>query len=542
MSFTIINRHLSLRLLYIQTVIRIIFVIIIFFIDLGNETETMFPFEIKLSFISGIVIASISYIFLLKKIENKKDYLFYFQIFLELFVTTGLLFIINSNTLLIIFLYLLSITNSTIILLRLGALISATLSTILSIIVYYLKGHFVFDISVFSLSFFKIAFPSMVSNISIYFSFAVIITIFVEQLQKQEQNIKDKERELNEQKELKQVIIDSIDSGLIALNKDGYIRYINSIGETILFNTTENSIKNINKEFDLKTHFHSIFPKSILLGKKIRDEFNYNNKIIGFTINPLKDPNSKNDGFIIIFQDLTEIRKNKELFARNQRLAYIGQLSASIAHEIRNPLAAISASFQMIKRFNSENEKIERLSQIGEKECNRLNNLIKDFLDYAKKDDIELVKIEPIKILKEIQEIFLLENRVVNIDKSLENIELLGDNQKIYQIFFNIIKNGLEASNNNSVNIILNKNNENIVEIGIHNLGEPIPDEVKKELFLPFFTTKTKGTGLGLAIASKFMDLHFGDIRVESSIEKGTTFYLLFKKDRKYTKENISFI
>ncbi|MBN2693254.1 hypothetical protein JXR93_01205 [bacterium] len=567
MIFNRINQHLSLRLLYIQTSIRIVFVAIIFFIDLSNDNESIVPFEIKLVFISGIIVASIAYISLLKKFNRQKNYLFYFQIFLELFVTTGLLFIIHSNTLLIIFLYLLSITNSTIILLRLGAFISAFLSTILSIIVYYLKGHFVFDIPVFSFSFFKVAFPSIVSNISIYFSFAVIITIFVEQLRKQEENLKEKEKELNEQKELKQTIIDSIDSGLIALNRDGYIRYINSIGEKILFNTsfdnyrykllnslttkivnTQNEDLNssINKttiekneinieksnESELDVHFHSIFPKNIALNNKIRDEFVYNNKTIGFTINPLNDPNSKNDGFIIIFQDLTEIKKNKEIFARNQRLAYIGQLSASIAHEIRNPLAAISASFQMIKRFNDENEKIERLSQIGEKECNRLNNLIKDFLDYARKDDIEFKNISLMSILKEIQELFLLENKNLNIDTSIENVEIYGDNQKIYQILFNIIKNGFEASFDNTVNIILYQNDDNFTKIGINNVGEPINDEVKKELFLPFFTTKSKGTGLGLAIASKFMDLHFGEITVESSSELGTTFYLLFKKDK----------
>lgn len=519
-----LNYFFSFNKLVIQTIIRVIFIILIFLIDLLSNKQSEYSLPFKSSFILLTIFVSIFYLFLLNRYKNKKI-LIYIQIVLDLSFTTGLLFIIESTSFLNIFLYLLSIINSTIILLRIGAIISASLSSILTSVVYYVKQNDVFSDFVLNLDFIKAVAPNIVAYISVYFSFAVIVTLFIEQLDKQNRTIIENEKEIEKQKKLKQIMIDSIESGMIALDKEGLILYINKTGQKIL---------SIYYKDYLSKHIKFLFENIDLNDtndSNERIEIRYNELFIDYTINNLNDPDKENNGYIIIFYDVTEIKKQKEIAKRNEQFAYIGQLAAYIAHEIRNPLAAMSGSFQMIKKIiNNTNSTVERLATIGDKEINRLNVLITEFLDYTKIDNLTYSVANVGELLKEI---ISFNEFVVQIDERLLNINIKCDKDKINQIFLNLIKNSCDATELKDagfvkIYLIENKKYYSII---IEDNGCGIEKDNLKRIFEPFFTTKQKGTGLGLAIVHKIITSHKGTIEVESTENVGTKFILNFLKE-----------
>jgi len=518
MNLRKINNFLSLEKLTIQTSLRIVFIIIIFVFDfLFEKPKDTDIIILKLSFILVSITLSILMVLLIRFYE-RKVFLLYLQVFIDLVLTTIIVFLIQKTNFLITFLYLLSITNASIVLFRTGAFIAAISSTVLTVVVYSLMMNF----KILTINY-DFLINNTVYSLITYFSYATMISILTESLAKKDELIYQRELELNIEKQIKNIIIDKMYSGIIVVDNDGYIIFMNIKAVEILSLYEYRSLK-INDLLVELTDFETNQKK----------EIKYKDKILGLTVTPLSDEQSDIKGFMIIFKDITDEFKLKETIKAQERLAYIGRISASIAHEIRNPLASISASLQIIPRFIDKNpQKIKKLTDIGLKEINRLNSLITDFLDYAKIDKLDIEMIDLLVILNDIGDLYEFKEGEDLIFKynDIKKILINGDKNKLKQVFINLIKNGFEATDDDDKKIIIEySETEYEYIISVKDSGAGIEEDILTHILEPFFTTKKTGTGLGLSLVNKFISLHNGRININSKLGEGTEFIIYLPK------------
>lgn len=238
---------------------------------------------------------------------------------------------------------------------------------------------------------------------------------------------------------------------------------------------------------------------------------------------------------LILVHDTTEMRLLQEKVQQKEKLAAIGQLAAGIAHEIRNPLAGISGSIQLLSS-EAKNPDDQKLMKIILKEIDRLNLLITDFLDYSKpekkpdqKIDLAFVVdecIHNIKLSAHFKEGF-------EIISHIYSVQITGHTHQLKQAFLNILMNSVQAARPDvqlKINIDF-VDQGNFLLVNIKDNGQGMNEEVQKRLFEPFYTTKSKGTGLGMAITHKIFESHGVDVKINSEVGIGTEFILTFKKE-----------
>ena len=261
---------------------------------------------------------------------------------------------------------------------------------------------------------------------------------------------------------------------------------------------------------------------------------------------PIKNKNGDIVGIEGIIRDITDRKKIEDQIRRSERLASIGELAASIAHEIRNPLGAISNSVCMLKRDLALNGDDQKLFEMVVEETDRLNNIITNFLTFAHPAEYHFVRSDILAIIDET--LLLLEqderfNEKIKIIKVYENNvpKIYLDQNWIRKVFWNLLVNSIDAMpRGGKIHIHVRRpnvpNNEEI-EIVVADTGKGIPPEIMKKIFEPFFTTKkTKGTGLGLSIVHRIVDNHGGVIDVKSERNKGTSFTIRLPIKNKQVK------
>jgi two-component system sensor histidine kinase PilS (NtrC family) len=233
-------------------------------------------------------------------------------------------------------------------------------------------------------------------------------------------------------------------------------------------------------------------------------------------------------GLLITFQDLTQVKEMELQLKRSDRLAAIGRLSASIAHEIRNPLAAISGSVQMLAEDIGVDEEGKRLMRIVVKEADRLSGLLTNFLIYARPKTPELQAVNVSRVLDEVIEVSRQDRRFGQIgiachypSDMVRNV----DRDQIRQALWSLLINAAEAAGpNGSIRVALNPGDGSL---SIEDDGPGIPEEIQERVFEPFFTTKIAGTGMGLATVFSIIEAHNGTIDIISGSSGGARFSIL---------------
>lgn len=261
---------------------------------------------------------------------------------------------------------------------------------------------------------------------------------------------------------------------------------------------------------------------------------------------PIKDKKGTIIGIEGIMRDITNSKKIEEQIKRSERLASIGELAASIAHEIRNPLGAISNSVGMLKRDLSLRGDDQKLFEMVIEETDRLNSIITNFLTFAHPAEYHFVRSDILEIIDET--LFLLEqdarfhNEIRIVKMYADDIpEVSVDRNWIRKVFWNLLVNSIDAMpRGGKIFIRVGKPKESgnhEIEIAIADTGSGIPPEIIRKIFEPFFTTKkSKGTGLGLSIVHRIVDNHGGVIDVRSEQNKGTTFTIRLPVKNKLIK------
>lgn len=251
--------------------------------------------------------------------------------------------------------------------------------------------------------------------------------------------------------------------------------------------------------------------------------------VVGVTVSPLRDDRDEKIGRVINFSDLTELRRLETHIRRAERLATVGQLAAGIAHEIRNPLASISGSVELLRTNDQASEDDRALMTIVHREIQRLNALIGDLLDYANPKPRQVVELDVANLIDEILQVVKGDRafEAITVESTIERpLKIDGDPAKLRQVIWNLLRNASDAAASGGKHISIEAAFDgDLVTIAIVDDGPGIPADKIAHIFDPFFTTKAKGTGLGLATCHAIVAEHAGRIDVES--EPGRTRFLV---------------
>jgi two-component system sensor histidine kinase HydH len=235
-------------------------------------------------------------------------------------------------------------------------------------------------------------------------------------------------------------------------------------------------------------------------------------------------------GAVTILRDMREIRELQEKVRRSERLASLGRLASGIAHEIRNPLSSIKGFAQYFQGKLKPASQDKGYADIMIREVERLDRVIAGLLDFARPQAPRPERVSIGEILDHSLTLVQsdLQRKEIEVERNYDdgNIILNVDKDQITQAFLNIFKNSLESmEGGGKLRVSLRRNRDKtMVEIRISDTGSGISRENLSRIFDPFFSTKKKGTGLGLAITLKIIENHGGEIGVDSSQGKGTTF------------------
>jgi two-component system sensor histidine kinase PilS (NtrC family) len=249
---------------------------------------------------------------------------------------------------------------------------------------------------------------------------------------------------------------------------------------------------------------------------------------LGFSASPLFAETGETTGTVITFQDLTHIRALEETSRRQDRLAAIGRMAASIAHEIRNPLAAMRGSIQMLRADMEGESSQTELMEIILRESDRLNRIISDFLSYARPRSVIHSKVDVGDLLKQTFTLLrhsseISDSQIIEEEIPASPVLINADSEQLRQVFWNLARNGLQAMpTSGTLRATVESCPHNRLRIAFSDTGRGMSPEQVEHLFEPFSST-TGGTGLGLSIVYQIIRDHGGTINVRSREGQGTT-------------------
>lgn len=250
---------------------------------------------------------------------------------------------------------------------------------------------------------------------------------------------------------------------------------------------------------------------------------------IGYSLTRLKDAQGQHQGYILIFQDLTEKRQLQNELRVKDRMAAVGELAAGIAHEVGNPLTAISGSAQMLSSAMSADASGAQLLRIILKESQRLDRTIKGFLRFARPRDSALVRFDVVEVLRE--HLALLRNSPeitpqhrLELETEEDPVMILADADQVSQILWNLSRNATRAMpDGGTLKFSGFKSGEGTFVLEVADTGRGMTAEQQARLFEPFQSYFDRGMGVGMSIVYRIVQEHGGRLRVESAEGRGTT-------------------
>ena len=326
--------------------------------------------------------------------------------------------------------------------------------------------------------------------------------------------------------QLNSAIVANSESGILTTTVSGRIRVFNPYAEAIVgLSQSDAYDKPIETVFPLLSGFYTHSAQREL-------EFQTSDGTaltLGYRVAPFNDSKGIRAGYIMNFRDITDIRRMEAALKKADRLAAVGELSARMAHEIRNPLAALCGSVQLISSVADIKETDARLLDIITREAERLDVLISEFLMYARPATPRFEKVE---LHTYLEKVFLFIGHAPHfLNIALQNMvqectDVSVDPNQFRQVILNLLQNAAEAMPDGGSIRIESFVSLAAVSISVTDTGPGIPVDALQHLFEPFWTTKPAGTGLGLAISYRIIEAHNGTIAVESPSAGGCRFVI----------------
>jgi two-component system, NtrC family, sensor histidine kinase PilS len=380
-------------------------------------------------------------------------------------------------------------------------------------------------------------------NIISFYLIALLASFVVEKEKKTRALLAERESAFNQLDLLYRAIIESVDAGILTIDLEGRIKSFNRAAEEI---TGWRFASLANKRLqDIFPNWEELYMHKDNTGENVKGRFEMpvvviqdRHLILGCALSALRDHSGKKIGDILIFQDLTKVKELEAVLERNRRLAFVGEMAAGLAHEIRNPLASISGSIQMLMKEASLGTTEGRLMQVIMRGKDQLEGFIKDFLLLARHDrgpHQEIMISDVIREVLEAAQVMPEWNRNIEISTNLAAGSVIkGNRQEMRQLIWNLILNAAQAMPEGG-NLAVSVRKKNLptqegLEIVVADNGEGITVENEKMIFEPFFTTKERGTGLGLAIVMRIINSYGGNLVLESTPRDGTKFVIWLPK------------
>ena len=375
---------------------------------------------------------------------------------------------------------------------------------------------------------------NMATNFAGFYATALLTSYLSEKLKKTFEELDANRQNLAELRALNQNVVESIPSGLITLSPDGIVTFVNPAGSLILQRDLHSAIGRRVSELEFFSDQEWYEVRATLTTsspvRKERDDFHIGDELhsFGYAVTPLNTIEGVASGYTLIFQDLTDMKKLEAELRLKDRMAAVGELSAGIAHEIRNPLAAIAGSVQVLRKSTALSPQEERLMSIILKESDRLNKSIADFLRFVKPQEKRAAEFDIAANLAETLDL-LVNSAELRADHVIERAivppayTVVGDADQIRQVFWNLARNAVQAMPGGGCLRVSTEVSGGTYRILFADTGRGMTDADQRRLFQPFRTSFPSGTGLGMAISYRIVQEHGGRIDVLSSEGAGTT-------------------
>ncbi len=337
-----------------------------------------------------------------------------------------------------------------------------------------------------------------------------------------------------------ELVVNSVNAGLLVVSRTGFIQFHNPAATGLLGGALfQAKITDVLPDLGWP-QWVMTFDDVNQQRKEIRiAKENDVERIIEVVAAPFRDETDRPKGWLLRLEDRTDLKALEDQLRQKEKLAAVGQLAAGIAHEIRNPLASISGSIQLMMGDSVINiDEQRKLMSIVSREIDRLNNLITEFLEYVRPEQKATTQVDINAILREVAEMIRFNSKLrQDVEQKLElksNCQILGNKDKLKQAFLNFVVNAYQAMEKSEKPVLELKTEDEAdkVVLVIRDNGCGIKKENLHRIFEPFHTTKPQGSGLGLAITHKILEAHSARVLVDSEVGTGTKFLIEFPAER----------
>jgi two-component system, NtrC family, sensor histidine kinase PilS len=503
-------------------------------LSLGTEAFQGRIEEHLYAIIGGIYVASLLSMVLLRRRRFLRG-LAHAHIAADVLAATGLVYLTGGPESIFTILYPVAIVNGAMGLGRRGAVLGAAAASLaFCALVFGMENGLIQPASAY-LAHAPLPAPrvalTVLLNLSAFLLAGALASFLAEQVQGARAQLEERQTRLDKLEALYSAIVKSISSGIVAVDDQGRVTYLNRAGL---------EITGLTEERVLGQNLHEMIPA---LGEAL-NRSNWNGRqrneatvrgadgrerVLGWAAARLAEGAHGN---VIVFQDLTDFRRMEEAMRRADRLAVVGVLAAGLAHEIRNPLAAMCGSIELLSRSPKLGQNEKRLMQVVRAEGERLEALVMDFLAFAKPASPNLAAVEAGPLVVETVDVFRREAALKGVSVAVEVDPAVWwsvDVNQIKSVLWNLLGNARDATDAGGHITVKLRRQPGQALLDVEDSGHGIDADDLPRIFDPFFTTKPVGvgTGLGLSICHSLLSAMGGEIEVASKVGVGTRFLIL---------------
>jgi len=432
------------------------------------------------------------------------------------------------------FLYVLSVTAACVLLSRVGGLTIAAAGTVFYTGLVF--GRTVLPVTLFEAPKESTALEivTIFLNAGTFLIVAILAGGLAERFRSTREELETKQADLKDLEAFTDLVFHSVGTGIIAIDGEQRVTALNQAAERITGVAAHAAVGRPWSVFGAGIALESIEPeievpdgppawREVMLRRAGRDE-----TPVRMTFSALRDGDGRRIGLIATCDDLSAIRAMEARMRAADRLASLGRMAANIAHEIRNPLASLSGAVEVLAA-GAVDETRERLGNIVLKETDRLNTIIRDFLEYARPAPLNRVTLNVAEVVDEV--LVLLEHRATPgtlkvVREFPATLSWSVDRQQFRQVVWNLCLNALQAMPDGGELTVSMTGTTGRLLVRVADTGEGITGDDLAHIFEPFYSTKIDGTGLGLALVHRVVQDHGGEIDVQSRAGVGAVFTL----------------
>jgi two-component system sensor histidine kinase PilS (NtrC family) len=519
--------------------LRVIFAVLFLGVTAWFQIKADSPFRPQLyplyNIIIGICFLTIIYLLFLRWLKGLMAFA-HWQVLFDILLVTAIIYVTGGVDSFLSPLYFLAIISGSIFLGRRGGFYAASASSIAYGLIMDLDFYKILPqkykvISSGMLYAWDDILTTIVTNILAFFVIAYLTGYLSERTARVERRLEKREIDFKRLEALNNYIVENINSGILTLDKNNRITSFNKNAEKLTgYFLRDVYYKDVSEVFpDLMANLLSLGNDLPFRVEKTLRRADGVELFIGFSVST---PEDVDDDKIIIFQDLTRMREMEEQLKRDERLKSLGELAAGIAHEVRNPLASMSGSIQVLKEDLKPGDiESRRLMDIILSETERLDGLITDFLLFARPAPSKREVVSLKTLLEDIIGVFSNSPEASGVDISVgitSDMLIEGDIRQLKQAFWNLFLNAAQSMpEGGKLEINSQLGPGHTARITVSDSGKGIKPVNMKKIFDPFFSMRESGTGLGLALVHRVIGSHGGRIIVKSKMGSGTTFKII---------------